>query len=358
MALQAIPDLLILAKIDDLPEIVDPDNLAQCRRDIARIIRMTPDAITTFLQSLKTSFAGTTSGDSFNSHTRATASFADITSSELHSLVEIRQHHQTEHALKGVRMYKPHESGSGPIPKQKAKEPTERQLLAQRIQAIMRNADKRKTSAGLGRKARTEESEKQDDPKPAGNSANAAMAAQERASDVVKQRRTAAKALRCQALIADAQINHLLPLGDGSWIFAIDRGDIVLGHIITTYSKGGGKAGRHDWVSQVSSIGQLSYGLARLYQHSSGRIFNRVHRAARALAISTFAHLPSGAILVQIADNVKVEERAAEISNKTFMMFKEFQTQKAGLVRMVSVLTAVKRKGNVLNLAEDDGDDD
>ncbi|KAJ7220153.1 hypothetical protein GGX14DRAFT_389524 [Mycena pura] len=60
----------------------------------------------------------------------------------------------------------------------------------------------------------------------------------------------------------------------------------------------------------------------------SGHIFNRVHRAARALAISTFAHLPSG--VVQIADNVKVDEWAAEISNKMFTMFEELQTQKAG----------------------------
>ena len=188
----------------------------------------------------------------------------------------------------------------------------------------------------------------------------------------------ASKALPCQALVSDTQINHLAPLQAGSWVFAVDRGDIFLGQstsflqfyhlsnashsVITTYSKGGGKAGRHDWVSQVSSIGQLSYGLTRVYQHLSGRTFNRVHRAARALAISTFAHLPAGAILVRIADNVKVDDRAAEISNKTFGMFKELQIQKAGLLRMVSVLTAVRRKGiagvSGLDLEDDDGVDD
>ncbi|KAJ7055055.1 hypothetical protein C8F01DRAFT_1234841 [Mycena amicta] len=357
-----------LAKIDDLPEIVDPDNLAQCRRDIARIIQMTPDAISAFLESLKASFGTGPSAlpDSFNPHPGATASFADITSSELHSLVEIRHHHQTEHALKGVRTYKPGQnSESNPIPtdtspvKRKTKEPTESQLLAQRIQAITRNADKSKTSAGLGRKARTEE---HNDPKPAGNSANAAMAAQGRASDVIKLRQTAAKGLPCQPLVSDAQVNHLAPLRAGTWVFAIDRGEIFLGNMLTMYSKGGGKAGRHDWISQVTNIGQLSYGLGRLYQHSSGRNFNRVHRGARALGVSTFSHLPSGAILVRIAETVKVDDRAAEISNKTFTIFKELQMQKAGLLRMVSTLTAVKRKGNAgvngLDLEEDDGVDD
>ncbi|KAJ7206814.1 hypothetical protein GGX14DRAFT_396743 [Mycena pura] len=51
------------------------------------------------------------------------------------------------------------------------------------------------------------------------------------------------------------------------------------------------------------------------------------------------------AVLVRIADNVNVDDRAAEISNKTFG-FKKLQIQKAGPLRMVSVLIAVKRKGN------------
>ncbi|KAJ7207137.1 hypothetical protein GGX14DRAFT_567701 [Mycena pura] len=67
--------------------------------------------------------------------------------------------------------------------------------------------------------------------------------------------------------------------------------------------------------------------------------------------LKTIGHMGSRAstsIQAAIADNVKVDERAAEIPNKMFTMFKELQTQKAGLVRMVSVLTA----------EEDDGDDD
>ncbi|KAJ7206383.1 hypothetical protein GGX14DRAFT_568353 [Mycena pura] len=86
----------------------------------------------------------------------------------------------------------------------------------------------------------------------------------------------------------------------------------------------------------------------------------------------TFTHqLPTSAILVRIADNVNVDDRAAEISNKRFRMFKELQIQMAGLLRMVSVLTAVKRKGNLtavkrkgnsgvsgLDLEDDDGVDD
>ena len=104
---------------------------------------MTPDAVSAFLASLKTSFStGTTSLDLANPLPGATASFSNITSSELQSLVEIREQHQTEHALKGVRTYKPQKNSDvittdANSVKQKAKEPTDRQLLAQRIQAIM-----------------------------------------------------------------------------------------------------------------------------------------------------------------------------------------------------------------------------
>ncbi|KAJ7216079.1 hypothetical protein GGX14DRAFT_562518 [Mycena pura] len=50
----------------------------------------------------------------------------------------------------------------------------------------------------------------------------------------------------------------------------------------------------------------------------------------------TLAHLLAGAILVHIADNVNVDDRAGEISNKTFGMFKELQIQKAGLLSAYS----------------------
>ncbi|KAJ7206595.1 hypothetical protein GGX14DRAFT_396981 [Mycena pura] len=77
----------------------------------------------------------------------------------------------------------------------------------------------------------------------------------------------------------------------------------------------------------------------------------------------TFAHLCAGTISVRIADNVNVDDRAAEISNETFGMFKELQIQKAGLLTVVCLQPpAVKRKGNSgvsgLDLEEDDGVDD
>ncbi|KAJ7050250.1 hypothetical protein C8F01DRAFT_1092627 [Mycena amicta] len=55
-------------------------------------------------------------------------------------------------------------------------------------------------------------------------------------------------------------------------------------------------------------------------------------------------------------------ERIAELSKKTFNVYKELILEKAGLIRIVTVLTTVQRKGstnvNVLEVEEDDGVDE
>ncbi|KAJ7219039.1 hypothetical protein GGX14DRAFT_389730 [Mycena pura] len=77
---------------------------------------------------------------------------------------------------------------------------------------------------------------------------------------------------------------------------------------------------------------------------------------------STFAHLPSGAILVHISNNVILNKHVAEVSKKVFNTFKDLVSEKAGVIRMVTVLTMVQRKGsantNVLEVEEEDGVDD
>ena len=76
------------------------------------------------------------------------------------------------------------------------------------------------------------------------------------------------------------------------------------------------------------------------------------------LGISHFAHLASGAVL-RIADGVHVDDHAAEVSKKTAALFVGLQHEKAGVLRMVTVLTTVQRKGasniSIADVEEDDG---
>ncbi|KAJ7458018.1 hypothetical protein B0H11DRAFT_1738037, partial [Mycena galericulata] len=124
----------------------------------------------------------------------------------------------------------------------------------------------------------------------------------------------------------------------------------------------GGKAGRHDWVPQVSGIGKISYILAQTFEHSSGRSFRRIHRASSMLGVSRFAHLPPGSILVQVPDKVKLTAAMAEVSRNTAILLQTLKDELPGLIRMVTKLNTVQRKGkgnvNILDIEEEDCVDD
>ncbi|KAJ7215885.1 hypothetical protein GGX14DRAFT_391565 [Mycena pura] len=76
---------------------------------------------------------------------------------------------------------------------------------------------------------------------------------------------------------------------------------------------------------------------ARDRRRARGRSFRRIHDTAAILGISTFAYLLSGAIPIRVPDGVKVTERSAEM----IALFTELLREKAGVMRMVTVLTTI-----------------
>ncbi|KAF7371887.1 hypothetical protein MVEN_00046000 [Mycena venus] len=340
-----------LSRIDDLPALEDPAQLEICRKDIARIIKMTPQTVESLLTGLKSSFGGPSQRHLDNPALMPPV-ISDITASELEPLVSIREMHQTEHAHKGVRSFKPGLH-------LKKKQPSEKQLVARRIQAVIRNANGRKATTGLNRKARTEQPELEDTvTKPAGNAANAAAATEVRASTASRRRKTLLKNLKCHSDISEAGIGPLTPLRANDYLFIIEKEDILLARVITIYSKGGGKGGKHEYVSSVDSIGRISYVFTQTFLHSAGRMFQRLHSASASLGISRFAHLPAGSIILRISDQVKLKGNMAEVMPATALKYKELQSEQRELVRMVTVLNTVQRRGkantNVMDLEEED----
>ncbi|KAJ7189874.1 hypothetical protein GGX14DRAFT_580306 [Mycena pura] len=372
-----------LSKIDDLPTHEDPALLEQSRADVARIIKLTPQGVESLIAGLQTSFGGTSS-NSYNIPIPSSPSaLLDITSSDLAPLVQIREHHQTEHSRTGVRNYKPNKPGSTQpndsedsagtlrlrltMQEKKSPEPSDKQLLARRIQTVIRNTEARKVMTGLNRKARTEQSENAalGENIPSGNAANAAASAQVRAVAAVRRRRNVAKTLKCHALVGEAGIGPLAPLEVHNFVFLIDRGDIVLAKILSMYAKGGGKAGAHAFIPQVDSIGPISFVLAQTYEHAGGRTFRRVHAGAAAmLGISRFAHAPAGSVLLRVPDTVTIKpnQLQVELSPATTVKFRELISEKAQLVWFTTVLNTVQRRGagnvNIINMdADEDADE-
>lgn len=116
-----------------------------------------------------------------------TPSLCNITSTDLVPLVEIRRRNQTEQAKKGVRTYKPTtvRKPRKDNPGESSEELSDREKLAQKINAIRRQAQERAFSTGRNRTGRWQDTGNE---KAAGiqngNSANAEVVAKGRASDV------------------------------------------------------------------------------------------------------------------------------------------------------------------------------
>ncbi|KAJ7212984.1 hypothetical protein GGX14DRAFT_564031 [Mycena pura] len=361
-----------LSKIDDLPTHEDPALLEQSRLDVAGIIKLTPQAVESLLSGLITSFGGTISS-SYSIHTPSShSSLLDITSSDLLPLVQLREIHQTEHSRTGVRNYKPNKPelshpnedsrDAGAEKGKKYAEPSERQLLAQHIQDVIRQAEARKVITGLNRKARTEESENAGSVanKPGGNAANAAASAQVRAAAALRWRRNVSKTLKCHTLVSEAGIGPLACLEINSFILLIDRGEVVLARVLSLYAKGGGKAGAHAFISEADNIGPISFVFAQSYEHVGGHTFRRVHSGTAAmLGISRFAHIPAGSILLRVPDGVNMKQNFVELSSATTVKFKDLLGEKDRLVWMTTVLNTVQRRGaDNVNIMDLDGDND
>ncbi|KAJ7201855.1 hypothetical protein GGX14DRAFT_571116 [Mycena pura] len=352
-----------LSKIDDLPTNEDPALLEQSRQDVARIIKLTPLSVKDLLSGLKTSFGATAPTSYTIPVPPSSSSLLDVTASDLQPLVELRESHQTEHARTGVRNYKPSQSArsetsgatrGSSVDAKKSDQLSDKQLLARRIQAVIRNAEGRKVTTGLNRKARTEDNGQSTDltaDKAGGNAANAAASAQVRAAAAIRCRRNVARTLNCTSL------------STATYVFLVDRDAIVLGRVLTMYTKGGGKAGAHAFVPEVDNIGPISFILAQTYEHAGGRTFRRVHSGTAAmLGISRFAHVPAGSILLRVPDHVNTKNHFMEVSSATTAKFKQLMLEKNQLVWMTTVLNTVQRRGqgnaNIVDLEIDDDVDE
>ncbi|KAJ7318539.1 hypothetical protein DFH08DRAFT_819813 [Mycena albidolilacea] len=313
-----------LARIDDLPELEDPEQLEQSRKDIARIIKMTPETVEALPMGLKTSFGGSSAFTvAMASQSSPSSSISNVTTTELEPLVSIQEQNQTEHARKGVQSYKagckragPQDKAAVDAGKKKNAEPTPVQVLARRIQAV----------AMLRMRPQQ----------------------QEFAPTAVRRRRTVLKPLWCHADVAEAGIAPLTPLKANDHIFVIEKDDILLARVITIYSKGGGKAGKHEYVPSVDFIGHVSYVFVQTFAYSGGQIFQCLHSASATLGISQYAHLPNGSILLRIPDKFTFKCNVAE----------ELQKEKKGLVLAVITLNTVQQYGqtnaNIADIEEED----
>ncbi|KAF9018986.1 hypothetical protein BDZ89DRAFT_1116955 [Hymenopellis radicata] len=267
-------------------------------------------------------------------------SLTDVTATELDPLVQIRQLHQTEKARTGVRNYKaPNTTKSTAKESRNVEKPlSPEQELSRRVQMIVRQAQERGSSTGLNRQNRWKEGKEdgKDGKETAvpsnGNAANAAAAAEVRASSANRRRRELSAGLgaKCKSLFTDGGITPQTPLGKGDFVFVLDRnGTILLAKVIAMYSKGGGKAGKHNSV----------------YESAHRRTFKRIHRRYALMGNSRFMHTASGSVLARATGVSKETSETVEISKMAVEAFTELGAEKVKLTKIVATLNTVRRKG-------------
>ncbi|KAJ6471521.1 hypothetical protein C8R45DRAFT_1165330 [Mycena sanguinolenta] len=356
-----------LAKIEDLPE-SDPERFAEFQKEIAHAMATQPTAFVVLLQGIadkaNSSLAQTAQEEPIPPP--ASQALVDVSSSDLAPLVQLRRDHQTREERMGVQTYK--SSGTYKNPKTGVEKPlTNRQILAQKMQAIVRRDQDRGSSAGLNRTVRWTGTASSASPPASktGNSANAELAASGRANEAVKRRRTIFGKVKCLSRVAEAGVGKSLELTTGLYGFVMLGSEIFLARVITMYSKNGGKAGAHSWAPTCDTIGALSYLLVQLYQHSYGRQFKYTNRNYAALGTLRFAHLPWNSflfLLPQAGGAVANFQNQVEIDQTAQRIFAELIAEKEPLAKAVASLNTVRRKGkanvNILEIEEEEETDE
>ncbi|KAE9401848.1 hypothetical protein BT96DRAFT_817381 [Gymnopus androsaceus JB14] len=137
--------------------------------------------------------------------------------------------------------------------------------------------------------------------------------------------------------------------------------------VISIYSKNGGKAGAHAWVSSVTSIGSVSYLAVQTYEaYGCGRIFNTVHHkyaATVGVGLHHYSHIPSNTFLMVLSPGaVAVIQNGLRITEAAWNSHEKLLSEIEGIIEAVKKLNKVnklwRKAKDVGTLADDDDGDE
>ncbi|KAJ7111863.1 hypothetical protein C8R44DRAFT_632580, partial [Mycena epipterygia] len=306
----------VALSMDELAKI-NPERFAEIQSEIAHAMATQPVAFVALLQGLVPSTSKDTSGAEQPVLPPSSKPLVDVSSHDLAPLVEVRRQHQTREERMGVRTYK----ASGTYKNPKIANPC------------------------------TE------------NAANTEISASGRAKEAMKRWRIIFGKVKCVSRVAEAGVGKTLPLQAGSYGFAMVGSEILLARVITMYSKNGGTAGAHAWVSDCENLGSLSYMVVQLYQHLYRRQFKCTDRNYAVLGTLRFGHLPANSFLSilpqeDVLETVKEFRQHVEIGLRGEKIFDELLIEREVLAKAVASLTTIRRTGksnvNILDLEEDE----
>ncbi|KIJ05055.1 hypothetical protein PAXINDRAFT_183005 [Paxillus involutus ATCC 200175] len=255
-------------KIFELPELTEEDMVAGIRSDraaISEVLAFTKPTSNASLPSIQTSTTPSRPSDLPPTYHQ---------NLDFHMLVHLRRIHQTQRAAKSVRVHSTVSEGAGHHENSRKHSeehggnvtvPVRLQVVRQMqdvLRAFESEAQVRGVGTGLERHVRWTGTLGSAET-TTGNTANAALAAGQRATAVIRRR---------QKFFAKYRVPQWQQLGDGlinvpnsaqphhnlltpnSWGFVLVDKAMFIGKVLAIYSRGGGKNAAHSWQPEVKSI--------------------------------------------------------------------------------------------------------
>ncbi|KAF7420714.1 hypothetical protein PC9H_011232 [Pleurotus ostreatus] len=253
------------------------------------------------------------------------SNLSQISEYDIGILVDERWAHQSKETTDTCRPVNlsdtsPNEEEAAPVSARvEDVERTPRQLLAQKIHEVLRlsGINVKGETSGLARQFRwTKQAMTTTDKDATGNAVNARIAASSRANVLINSRKSIFASLPLTDVLATANITHLFQLIDGLFAIVLYEKKLMLGQVVTFYEKGGGKASTHSWVSNASSVGNISWismqvwtplstpNLFRSITQSGVPKYGLVHSKAFLYALTTKAVTIRGDSFIKLAPAV------------------------------------------------------
>ncbi|THH21626.1 hypothetical protein EUX98_g8318 [Antrodiella citrinella] len=236
-------------------------------------------------------------------------------------LVALRREHQTRHAESSARTRSSDDSANGKL--------TARRELIHKLHAVLKEHQDTAATTGAGRGLRWIKSaaggQESGTTLTTGNSGNAVLAATDSATSASKRRVTLFTKAQVphQLDICNARVTKVRPVTVGDFGIVWTTSGLMLGHILTMYSKSGFLNGKHQAVTQSTNVSALSYISVQTFQCTARytKLFSSIPDSTSLLQTKHFAHIPSHMFLTLLSSkptptDTSLQETAARRTYK------------------------------------------
>ncbi|KAK7035181.1 hypothetical protein R3P38DRAFT_2772186 [Favolaschia claudopus] len=247
----------------------------------------------------------------------------------------------------------------------KAKARSLRQQLIRKFHLALKEEQDTATGTGWERAARWRapargggDSKTTEKTEVAGNSANAALAANAVAKAAAAKRKTVytkANVPKLPEVIA-ARVTPLRPISINDFGFIFTRRGLMVGHVFEMYSKGGGKYGKHEPVTDSSNISALSKISVQVYEHGHGAQFRAITTATAVVQTKQFAHVEPFQFVCLLSSHPKIVPAGIELGLDDINRFK---TLLRGSDRFENAMKLFRKRGKKagVGMGEDSGEE-